>query len=88
MSSVSPVGNIKTLFRNTLGGVREIGERAYHWCGKQNANFDTFVSKKGFNPKTVKQIGLGAVVTAAIVTLAGLSIKGIVNKIKDVNEKK
>ena len=69
-------------------GLQNTGVRAGQLFTRANEGFDTFVSSKNLNPKTVKQVGLGAVVTAAIVTLAGLSIKGIVNKIKDVNEKK
>jgi len=73
--------NVKTSLQNT-------GD--YAWKAIQGANnrFDEFVSSKNYDPKTVKQVGLGAAVGVAGLAIVISCIKGIVNSIKEKVEEK
>ena len=80
--------NFQQAYNTTKENLRALGENTANVLRTANKNFDTYVSSKNLNPKTVKQIGLGAIVGIAGITLAASCIKGIANSIKEKIEEK
>ena len=75
-------------YNNAKEGLRSLGENATNVLKNANQQFDTFVSSKNLDPKTVKQVGLGAVVGVVGLAIVISCIKGIANSIKEKIEEK
>lgn len=83
-----PKIDAKQTYNNVKEGLRSLGEQTGNVLRTANQQFDTFASSKNLDPKTVKQVGLGAVVGVAGLALVISCIKGIVNSIKEKIEEK
>ena len=83
-----PKIDIKQTFNAAKEGLRSFGEQTVNVLKSADQQFDTFVSSKNIDPKTVKQIGVGIAVCLAGAKLITSCIKGIVNSIKEKVEEK
>ena len=83
-----PKINFQETYNKAKEGVRTLGENTTKILKTANENFDAFVSSKNVDPKTVKQVGLGAAVGIAGLTLIISCIKGITSSIKEKIEEK
>lgn len=83
-----PKIDAKQTFNTAKEGLRSFGEQTVNVLRTANQQFDTFVSSKNIDPKMVKQVGLGAVVGIAGLTIIISCIKGIVDSIKEKIEEK
>ena len=80
--------NLEQTYNKAKEGVRTLGESATNILRTANGKFDTFISSKNMDPKVVKQVGVGAIVGIAGLTIVISCIKSIVDSIKEkVNEK-
>ena len=83
-----PKINFQQTYQNAKQSFQTIGEQAMQAISTANQNFDTFVSSKNLDPKMVKQVGVGAAIGIAGLTLVGLCIKNLVNNIKEKIDEK
>ena len=83
-----PKIDVRQTFNTVKEGLRNLGQQTTIVLENANQQFDTFVSSKNLDPKTVKQVGLGAAVGVAGLALVISCIKGIVNSIKEKVEEK
>ena len=76
--------NFKQTFKAVHQGLQNLGQQAGGFIKKADEGADRFIKDTlNANPKTVKQVGLGAVVGVAGLALVVSCVKGIVNSIKD-----
>jgi hypothetical protein len=80
--------DFKQTYHQAIQGLQTLGQQTTSVLKSANQQFDTFVSSKNLDPKTVKQVGLGTAVGVAGLALVISCIKGIVNSIKEKVEEK
>jgi len=83
-----PKINIKQSFNSAKQSLQKTGAQATQFVRNTDARLDKFITSKGKDYKTVKQIGLGAVLTVAGLAIATKCIQGIVKKVKQEIEEK